>query len=121
MALSKQTGFDSFYQGDSFTYKLDFTDDTFDITGYQFIITFKVSKSDTDAGAVLIKRFTPPNNPSSRAGQLYIPFESTDTLRFNPGLYYYDIQMVTNDFPAKIFTILDTKIRSIAGVTRFDK
>ena len=121
MAITKKIGFDSFYQGDSFTYKLEFDNDEFDITGYQFIITFKTSKSDTDDYAVLIKRFTAPNNVYSRAGKVFLPFESTDTSRFTPGTYYYDIQVVTNDFPAKVFTILDSKVRSILGTTRFDK
>ena len=70
--------------------------DEFDITGYQFIITFKTSKSDTDDYAVLIKRFTAPNNVYSRAGKVFLPFESTDTSRFTPGTYYYDIQFTVD-------------------------
>lgn len=111
---------DAFYQGDSFAYFMEFDDINFDITGYQFIVTFKLSKDDSDLDAVLIKKFTAPSNIESRSGKLYLPFESTDTWKFSPGSYFYDIQMVTNDFPAKVFTLLDSKVRVKAGVTRFN-
>lgn len=120
MTIISKNKINNFYQGDSFTYKLEFEDEQFDIRGYQFIITFKVAQTDPDSAAILIKRFTPPDNVNSKAGRLYLPFESNDTAKFMPGSYFYDIQLVTNDFPAKVFTLIKSKVTSVAGITQFE-
>ena len=119
-SLVSVAGFEDFYRGDSMAYTLQFTDITFDITGYQFFTTFKVSKNDADTSAILIKRFTPPANANSTSGLLYLPYESDDTNRFEPGSYFYDIQMVTNDFPPKIFTLFEGKVRVLTDISRLE-
>ena len=118
--LVETPGFDDCYRGDSFCYTLQFDNASFDITGYQFFVTYKVSANDLDSAAVLIKRFTPPANVASESGKLYLPFESTDTNRFSPARYHYDIQMVTNNFPPKIVTLLTGTQTFLTDVTRLE-
>lgn len=120
-ALTQTVGFEDCYRGDSFAYTLQFDDLTFDITGYQFFVTFKRQKADLDADAILIKRFTAPNNAASQSGLLYLVFESTDTnLMVGGASVYYDIQMVTNGFPPKIVTLLQKKMKFKVDVSRLE-
>lgn len=121
-SLTSTVGFDDCYRGDSFAYTLQFDDNTFDITGYQFFVTFKSQKNDADVDAILIKRFTAPATAASQTGLLYLPFESDDTNKFVAGSsVYYDIQMVTNDFPPKVITLLSRKMKFLVDVSRLEK
>lgn len=92
----------SFYRGDTKTYKFTFTDSdsvAVDCTGWTIWFTLKEDETDLDAAAVLQVSTTAgdvaDDDPTNGIMYLVVPATSTDSI--TPAKYYYDFQRVTSD------------------------
>jgi len=104
------------YRGDTWPCKLTFTDDdgdAIDITDWTVYFTIKRNESDADSDAVIAKTITAHSNPTY--GLTAFTLEPTETKALL-GVYYYDIQVLTND--DEVYTILKGQFISSTDITR---
>ena len=81
----------------------DATGTAIDITGWTVFFTVKRADTDADASAVLTKNITSHTTPLSGITTLTLLNTDLDALS---GVYVYDLQVKTDDAPAKIYTIM---------------
>jgi len=103
-------GIRDFYRGDTRKYKVVLSDkvtgNPISVDGGTLYITFKKSKDDIDADAVLQKIINCMEaDPAHPTGEIIAILLSTDT-NIDPGKYYYDFQFVSSI--GEVTTILPT-------------
>lgn len=114
-----------FYIGDTKTLRFDIRRQSdnaaLDISNWEIYVTFKFSKDDGDADAVLQKVFVMPADANSVSGQGVGVLTSDDTNQFTEeGTYFYDIQRVITTDPPTVATLEIGKVKVLQGVTRVD-
>jgi hypothetical protein len=85
-----------------------------DITGWTFYFTIKENITDRDVDALLQLIVTSHTNPT--AGITAIPFVPEDTFNIEPGKYFFDIQVLTDD--DEVYTIVQGRIEILRDITR---
>lgn len=66
-----------------------------DITGSTIFFTVKINKTDTDAAAVISKKWTPTTGGGydTTKGQTFVDLSALDT-NLTPGSYFYDVREI---------------------------
>lgn len=113
---------EDFYNGDTVKWNLEFTDDNddpIDISGWEFITTFKSDITQSDSEADLQVTVAAPANAMSQAGSIDIILPSDKTINLLPKTKYdMDIQRKINGTPPDILTIHAQSIKILYGVTQ---
>jgi hypothetical protein len=107
-------------QGDSLLYALNFSDGAgpIDITGYVFVCTVKIARSDPDSSALAQNYVTAPSGTQSQGGLL--AFEALPTGLTTkipaPATYVMDVRYTTT--AAQVGTVIDGTLEMIHPVTQ---
>lgn len=114
---------DSFYRGDTKTYKFIATDSNgnpYNIIGWTIWFTMKINEYDSDAYAVIQKSITiPANDVNGAVGIAYLTLDSDETDLLEPNTtYYYDFQKVEVGTPPIVSTIMKGTVSILHDITR---
>jgi hypothetical protein len=107
-------------QGDSLQYLISFADGSgvIDITGYIFVFTVKIARSDPDSSAVAQSYVTAPSGNQSQGGLL--AFEALPSLLSAvipaPAIYVMDLRYTTTS--GQVGTLVDGTLEMIQPVTQ---
>jgi len=104
-------------EGDDKTYHFTFQDNDeneIDVTGYEIFFTAKEVVTDPDAGARITVQSTIGATGASGYYDFLIPHGDTDGAA---GAFTYDFQLVSNDTPSYVTTLMKGTLTILEDVT----